>query len=74
MIARASAISSLLNTLDIPGWMFTVKQVAGTAVVYLRDELVADSGMTKLLVLSVQARGYDVHRNGQHWLIVSKVA
>jgi hypothetical protein len=72
MITRASVVSSILNTLDIPGWMFSVKQVAGNSVVHLRDELVQDPGTTKFLIMSLQARGYDIHRNGMHWLIVSK--
>jgi hypothetical protein len=52
--------------------MFSVKQVAGNSVVHLRDELVQDPGTTKFLIMSLQARGYDIHRNGMHWLIVSK--
>lgn len=74
MITRASAVSSRLKTVDIPQWMYNVSQFRGNTVIYLRQELIEDKHLTQLLILSIKAFGYLVHRNGIHWLIVSREA
>lgn len=74
MTAQASAISRLLNRINVPGWAYTTRQMKTSAVLIVDDHISQDAELKKVIEEHLNFAGYDFHLNGSRYYVITKAA
>jgi hypothetical protein len=71
MTARASAISRLMNSINVPGWAYQTRQMKTGAVLTVDDHISKDAALKREIEELLVFAGYEFHLNGTRFYIIS---
>jgi hypothetical protein len=72
MTARASVITRLLNTANVPRWSYQTRQLKATAILSVDQETAQDAEAKREIEACLLEAGYQLHLNGSRHYIISK--